>query len=115
MKDLDPRVLIVLEVLAISPRLFYHASCGPRGFAHPRRDPSLERIRYKIAAGMRHLRIGGNRMSYPEIARALGITGHSTIIGRCRHAAMLKLLSDYEIKRLENGGELRREDYANGA
>lgn len=99
----DRRVKIVLGVLGITEVDAAAAfSIFPSG--RPSTRPDASRIRLRVAAGLRHLRIGGSTMSLHEIARAVGYGSHKSVMHATRKAETRGLLTKSEITTLRNGG-----------
>lgn len=96
----DARVNAVLIILGIRLADALEAFVARPGHHVRRDDDAFIHVRRRITAGLRELCLGGVMLSFPEIARLVGTTGHSTVIGRCQTARRLGLLSDAEIEKL---------------
>lgn len=106
----DVRVNAVLIILGIRLADAVEAFVARPGHHVRRDDPRFVHIRRRVTAGLRELRCGGVTLSFPEIARLVGTTGHSTVIGRCQTVRRLGLLSDTEIMALRRGGAVEPGD-----
>ncbi len=102
--DLDDwHVLAVLRVLGVDAGDAAEAFSAPPGY-QVRRTPAMTILRGRITLGLRELRVGGNRLSYLDIARLVGAPNHSTIITRRARARSRGLLTESEKATLRNGG-----------
>ena len=99
----DARVNAVLVILGIRLADALEAFVARPGHRVRRGDVRFVTIRRRVTAGLRELRCGGVTLSFPEIARLVGTTGHATVIGRCKTVRLLGLLSDAEIEKLSGG------------
>ena len=100
----DARVNAVLIILGIRLADALEAFVARPGHHVRRGDVRFVTIRRRITAGLRELNFRGRQLSFPEIARLVGTTGHSTVIGRCQTVRRLGLLSDAEVMALRRGG-----------
>lgn len=98
----DARVNAVLVILGISLTDATEAFTARPGHHVRRGDVRFVHIRRRVTAGLRELNFRGFRLSFPEIARLVGTTGHSTVIGRCQDAQRLGLLTEGELESLRN-------------
>lgn len=76
------------------------------------RKPAMVRVRRAVSHGLRVLRVGGNHLSYWDIARLTGAPNSSSVIHRCDDARRRYILTKSQIAELRGpprDGENRTE------